>query len=338
MIDKNQALEKFASIIKEQGTISAVVYDTLKTEKPSRRVLYRLFGKWGDALEEAKKYLAEMGDEIPVVEKEETGPKTSDAEEQVKKLQRQVQELTRHIQSPKLCLDGTHHKFGYVSDTHLGSLYSDKALLNYAYDVFELENIKTVFHSGDIAEGQKMFKGQEYEIEAIGSDAQVNLITEVYPKRNGITTYFIVGNHDRSFWKDGGNDIGVKISDKRSDLVCLGHQEADITIGDDDCTATIRLCHPDGGTAYAISYNAQKYIEALPSGTKPDVMCLGHYHKAEVLFYRGVCVIQGGTTQMQTPFMRGRKLSAAMGFWIFEISIAPNRVVSLTTTFYPVRT
>jgi len=121
-------------------------------------------------------------------------------------------------------------------------------------------------------------------------------------------------------------------------MICIGHQEADITIGKDDCKATIRLFHPDGGTAYAISYHSQRYVAELPSGTKPDVLLLGHYHKAEMLFYRGVCVIQGGTTQAQTPFMRGKKISAAMGFWIVEVVIAPERVVSVTSRFYPVRT
>jgi predicted phosphodiesterase len=336
-VDQKTTIEKFAKIIREQGVISATVYDALKTEKPSRRSLYRLFGKWSEVIEKAKNYLAEMGDET-YKENEVDSYKLLDAEEQVRKLQRQVQELTRHIQTPMLCLDGTHHKFGYVSDSHIGSLYSDKALLNYAYDVFESEKIKTVFHSGDIIDGQKMFKGHEYELEVIGADAQVDLACQVYPQRKGITTYFIVGNHDRSFWKDGGNDIGAKISDKRKDLVCLGHQEADITIGSGDSTATVRLCHPDGGTAYAISYNVQKYVSELSPGTKPDLLLVGHYHKAEVLFYRGVCIIQGGCTQHQTPFMRGRKISASMGFWTIEVVVAPERVVSVTTRFYPVRT
>ena len=338
MIDKNQALEKFASIIKEQGTISAVVYDTLKTEKPSRRVLYRLFGKWGDALEEAKKYLAEMGDEIPIREKEETGPKTSDAEEQVRKLQRQVQELTRHIQTPSLCLEGTHHKFGIVSDNHFGSLYADYALLNFAYDTFEKEKINTVLNSGDICDGIRMFPGHDFELAESGADNQVNVVRERYPKKDRITTYFIRGNHDYSFYKHGGLDIGKMISNERPDLIHLGHQEADIKIGKGDALATIRLFHPDGGTSYAISYNIQKYIESIAPGQKPDICVVGHYHKAEMLITRGVCAIQSGCTQSQSPFMRGRKIAAAMGFWIIEVTVAPERIVSVTGTFYPVRT
>ena len=337
MIDKNQALEKFASIIKEQGTISAVVYDTLKTEKPSRRVLYRLFGKWGDALEEAKKYLAEMGDEIPVVEKEETGPKTSDAEEQVKKLQQQVFELTRHIQTPRLCLEGTRHKFGVVSDCHFGSLYADYALLNFAYDTFEAEKIDTVFNIGDLTDGINMFKGHPFELSHQGSDAQSDLVCERYPKKDGITTYYITGNHDRSFWKVSGVDVSRNISEHRKDMIHLGYQEADIILGCDDKKATIRLFHPEDGTSYAISYQTQRYISELASGTKPDLLLIGHYHKAEFLPYRGVLAFQAGTTQSQTPHMRGKKIAAIMGFWILDILVAPNRVVRVNQTFYPIR-
>jgi predicted phosphodiesterase len=339
MADKRETLEQFAKIIKEQGMISAVVYDTLRTEKPSRRTLYNLFGKWRDALTEAVNYLADNGEEIKVnAEQIVVDNSVAEAEKQVRKLQQQVQELTRHIQTPKLRLGGATHKFGYVTDTHLGSLYADKALLDYAYDVFEKEGAQTVYHSGDLVDGQKMFRGQEYELEVVGSDAQVALVCDVYPKKPGITTYFITGNHDRSFWKDGGNDIGYKIAKERKDMVYLGHQESDIGIGSGDAQATIRLFHPDGGSAYAISYISQRYIAELPSGTKPDLCLLGHFHKAEKLFYRGVCVIQGGTLQNQTPYMRGKKISAAMGFWLVEVTVAPERVIKVTSTFYPVRT
>ena len=334
---KDEVLEQFASIIKQHGFISATEYDDLQVNKLSRKVIYRRLGKWIDALNEVTKYLAKSegvnGEHIEILE-----PKLTEAEEQVKKLQQQVQELTRHIQTPKLCLEGTHLRFGYVSDSHLGSVYADKALLNFAYDEFEREKLTTVFNSGDVADGIKMYKGHEYELEVQGSDSQVNLIVDKYPRRDRITTYWIRGNHDYSFYKHGGTDISRSVSTLRPDMVCIGHQEADITIGKPGSQATIRLGHPDGGTAYAISYQIQRYIAELPSGTKPDVLLVGHYHKAEMLFYRGVCAIQGGTTQSQTPFMRGRKLSAAMGFWIVEVVVAPERVVSVTARFYPVRT
>jgi len=200
------------------------------------------------------------------------------------------------------------------------------------------EKINTVLNSGDICDGIRMFPGHDFELAESGADNQVNVVRERYPKKDRITTYFIRGNHDYSFYKHGGLDIGKMISNERPDLIHLGHQEADIKIGKGDALATIRLFHPDGGTSYAISYNIQKYIESIAPGQKPDICVVGHYHKAEMLITRGVCAIQSGCTQSQSPFMRGRKIAAAMGFWIIEVTVAPERIVSVTGTFYPVRT
>jgi predicted MPP superfamily phosphohydrolase len=261
MADKRETLEQFAKIIKEQGMISAVVYDTLRTEKPSRRTLYNLFGKWRDALTEAVNYLADNGEEVKVnAEQTVVDNSVVEAEKQVRKLQQQVQELTRHIQTPKLCLEGTTHKFGVVSDNHMGSLYCDYALLNYAYDVFEKEGIEIVLNAGDLVDGINMFKGHSFELGYQGADKQAELVKERYPKKDGMITYFICGNHDYSFYKHGGLDIGKLISKERADLINIGHQEADIKVGKGDSTATIRLSHPSGGTAYAICYDKDTEI------------------------------------------------------------------------------
>lgn len=328
---KDELLEVFSRIIETHGVITSGYYDKLQVTRPSRWSLYQHFGNWDNAIKAAIKHLEHKGVEI-------TTGESVESDEKVIKLTKQVEELTRHLQLPKLCLEGKSHKFGYVTDTHLGSLYADMALLNFSYDVFASEGVSTVFHSGDIVDGIKMYRGHEYELSAFGADGQVDNVVNEYPRRKGITTYFITGNHDRSFWKMSGIEIGSKISAKRPDMVHLGYQEADIVVGEDDCKATVRLFHPeDGSMSYAISYKAQRYIAELPSGTKPDILCIGHYHKAEMLFYRGVTAFQGGTLQRQTPFMKGKRISAAIGFWLFEVVVGPERVVSVTAKFYPIR-
>jgi len=213
-------------------------------------------------------------------------------------------------------------RFGVVSDTHIGSLYENAELMNTAYDVFKKEKISKVYHCGDITDGEKMYRGQEYELYAHGADRQIDAVVERYPYRAGITTYFILGNHDLSFWKQSGNNIGEKIANKRDDLVYVGDEEVDILVGDKKRTALIRLLHPHKGTAYAISYQIQKYIESLTGGQKPQVLLVGHYHKTEFLpSYRNVLAMQVGCCQKQTPFMRGRNLAAHTGFWIVEFQI-----------------
>ena len=78
------------------------------------------------------------------------------------------------------------------------------------------------------------------------------------------------------------------------------------------------MLHPDGGSSYAISYKSQKIVESLEGGVKPEVLHIGHFHKAEYLFYRNIHVFQNGCLQSQSKFMKGKHLSAHRGFWIIE--------------------
>ena len=139
-------------------------------------------------------------------------------------------------------------RFGVVSDTHIGSLYDRFDLLKTTYRVFQKQGIQNVYHCGDFCDGEKMFKGHEREIYAQGSDAQVRLVVNQYPEIKGITTYFILGSHDLSFYKASGTDIGISIMGKRHDLIYLGQEEADIWIGGKN-RALMRLSHPGKGSA-----------------------------------------------------------------------------------------
>lgn len=333
--DDQVLLQQFAEVVKKHNVTDSGEYDTLKVEKPTRSTLRKRFGSWKASLEAANLHISGAAVSFaPHCEAVEPEP---EEHPEVRVLRQQVEELTRHIQTPNLYLDGVVQTFGIVSDTHFGSIFADHALLEFAYDVFESAGAKTVLHSGDMLDGERMYRGHEYEVSCAGADAQVSLCVENYPKRGGITTYFIDGNHDRSFWKRSGINTGEKIAQRREDMVYLGYMESDIVIGEGDCKATIRLFHGEDGSAYAISYKPQRYVSELPSGTKPDILIMGHYHKAEQLFYRGVTTFQAGTTQKQTPFMRGRRLAAAIGFWLIKVTVGPHRIVKIRSEFYPVR-
>jgi UDP-2,3-diacylglucosamine pyrophosphatase LpxH len=341
----HELIQRFAEVIQEHPVKDSTAYDALKVEKPPRTTLRERFGSWKVVLNKANQYINSGGAEDDAnYTSTEAGVSAAPSEQEpgehpeVRLLRQQVADLTRHIQTPQLYLDGVVQTFGIVSDTHFGSVYSDHALLEFAYDVFEAAGAKTVLHSGDLLDGEKMYKGHEYEVSCAGADAQIDLCIDGYPKRDGVTTYFIDGNHDRSFWKRSGVNTGSKIAARREDMVYLGYMESDIVIGEGDCKATVRLFHgEDGSGSYAISYRPQRYVSELPSGTKPDILIMGHYHKAEQLFYRGVTTFQAGTTQRQTPFMRGRRLAAAIGFWLIKVTVGPHRIVKVRSEFYPVR-
>lgn len=236
--------------------------------------------------------------------------------------QAQILELLKKNVIPIHQYHGDIVRFGVVSDTHIGSLYENFDVLHLAYKIFREEGITTVYHPGDICEGEKMHRGQEYEIYAHGADNQIKACCERYPEFKGITTNFIEGSHDLSFYKNSGMDIGPRIMEKRPDLVCLGKEEADVFIRTQHGEIVLRLVHPGRGSAYALSYHVQKYIESLSGGQKPNVLLIGHYHKAEYLpCYRNVFSLQCGTIQSQTPFMKRLNLAAHVGFWIVEFRV-----------------
>jgi predicted phosphodiesterase len=220
----------------------------------------------------------------------------------------------------------------------MGSLYEHQDVLNLAYKVFHKEGIDTVYHTGDMCDGEKMRRGHEYDIYVHGADAQVKNCVEKYPRFKGIRTFFILGGHDISFWVHSGVDIGEKIAEKRKDLICLGRDEQDVALSWRGRQARVRLLHPWWGSAYALSYQIQKYIDSLSGGQKPNIVLCGHTHKAEYLpCYRNVFTLQTGCIQGQTPFMRGKNLASHVGFWIVEFRIDPEGGVSrLKAEFFPV--
>jgi len=180
--------------------------------------------------------------------KKEMLDELANANEKLAMLTRQIETLTKGKEISLQHFDGDFVRFGVVSDTHIGSLYHDAQALDFAYRFFEREGIGVVLHSGDLVEGEKMFRGQEYEISDYGLDAQVSRVVNDYP--DNLYTRFITGNHDLSYWKRAGVDIGQIIASKRNDMEYMGADEADITFRNKKgFKVVVRLSHPGGGTA-----------------------------------------------------------------------------------------
>jgi predicted phosphodiesterase len=209
-------------------------------------------------------------------------------------------------------------RFGVVSDTHLGSKWQQLTHLNTLYDIYEREGIRLVFNAGDLTEGVGMRRGHEFEVFTHGADEQVAYVIEHYPKRDGLVTQFITGNHDHSAIKQSGHDIGAPIERARPDMIYLGRSSCKVNITPN---CIVEINHPLDGASYAISYALQKMIDAMPGGGKPNIYLGGHHHKAMYLFYRNIHAFECGTTQAQTPWMRGKRLPAHMGGWIIEVHV-----------------
>jgi predicted phosphodiesterase/ribosomal protein S25 len=215
------------------------------------------------------------------------------------------------------------HKFGAIGDNHLGSKYERLDVLNALYDIYEKEGITVVYNTGNWIDGEARFN--VHDLHTHGLDGQIDYMIKKYPQRKGITTFFVSGDdHEGWYTQREGMDVGryLQIQAERAgrkDLQFLGHMEADIVLKAKNGKTTVRVQHPGGGSAYAISYTAQKIVESYTGGEKPDVLLIGHYHKAEYSYIRGVHVVQTGCTQDQTPFMRKKRLAAHLGGWIIEI-------------------
>lgn len=230
--------------------------------------------------------------------------------------------------------DGTRTlRFALMGDTQFGSKYAQITHLHNFYDLCEREGIKTVYHTGDITDGLKMRPGHEYELYEISADGQCDDVVKNYPRRKGITTHFITGNHDASLYKHVGFDIGKAIAKEREDMIYLGRDCAVVNITP-ECTLELR--HPWDGTAYAVSYKLQKMIEAMEADSKPNILAVGHYHKELTMFYRNIHAVLSACFQSQTPFTRGKGISVAMGGFIMTVEVDKNGYIQrFTPSFIP---
>lgn len=224
-------------------------------------------------------------------------------------------------------------RFGLMGDTQINSKYTQLTHLHRLYDIYAEEGIDTVYHTGDIDEGEQMRKGHQYECYNQGVDDHVDEIVANYPLHDGITTRFVTGNHDASMLKLSGVNIGTMIANRRPDMQYLGQDSAVIQLTD-NCTLELR--HPGDGTAYALSYKLQKMIEAMSGGEKPNILAVGHYHKQEQLFYRNVHAFQTACFQAQTPWMRGKQISAVLGGWLLELRLnCDGGIERIKSEFFP---
>lgn len=209
-------------------------------------------------------------------------------------------------------------RFGLIGDTQINSKYAQLTYLHDFYNICSAQGIDTVYHTGDIDDGDQMRIGHQYELYKVGADDHVDEIVSVYPMRTGITTKFITGNHDASIYKRCGCDIGKAIAARRPDMEYLGRDCAVVKLTP-NCTLELR--HPWDGTSTAISQRIQKMIDTMDSDAKPDILAVGHYHKMEQLLYRGVFAFQTGCFQSATPFTVGKGISVTMGGWIVEVEV-----------------
>ena len=223
------------------------------------------------------------------------------------------------------------HKIGVFTDTHIGSKYTNSQYIIDALKKFEEEGCEMILHAGDVVEGVSSRPGHAFECSHYGFDAQYKESIRLFSQTN-LDMYFVEGNHSAWAKNAVGADMGVYLDQALPNLHYLGHDMATMKIG----SVSVMMWHGiDGNASYASSYRVQKIIESMQGGTKPNILICGHTHKSLYLFERNIHAISAGCMQFQTPFMRGKKLSAHTGYWIIEFEERSGEVLSFTQTFYP---
>lgn len=222
-------------------------------------------------------------------------------------------------------------KFLSLSDIHYASKWDNPHLVDYAYELAEKENVDFVVNSGDIFEGDfhNARPNHIYEVKAHGME-QLDYVVDKYPKSH-IPTYYITGNHEATFIKTCGADMGKMLEQRRSDLTYLGHDLGDIKLD----KTFIRLRHGSGGNAYAKGYKLQKYCETLPTNDIPNIILQGHFHYSAYFKNRDIHCFNVPSLQGYTPYAKSLGLPQEMGFWLITCdSDSKGNIVSIIPELY----
>lgn len=226
--------------------------------------------------------------------------------------------------------DGQNVRFGFMTDTHIGSIYSRDEVFLEAVNTMRVSGCEFICHSGDVTEGMSNRPDQIYQLSEIGYTAQKEKAIQLLSEWDG-PWYMIDGNHDRWFVKSSGAYIVEDIAGSLNNAVYLGQDEGDLIIGD----ATIKLWHGEDSSSYATSYRLQKLIESLSGGQKPNVLLAGHTHKQGYFFDRNIHVVSGGSMQLQSKWMRGKRIAAHVGYHIIDMTITDDGVTRFNIEWLP---
>jgi len=224
--------------------------------------------------------------------------------------------------------------FGVLSDLHIGHKNYRPDVLQDAIKNFDKRGVEFVCIPGDIMEGMSGRDGHIYELSHIGASAQmeyaIDQLSQIEQQK-----YFIIASNSHDGWFNSKGNMGYDVSKDLEknipDMHFLGNDEGDL----DASGMHIRLTHPGDGTAYAISYKAQKYANALSGGQKPNIVLEGHYHKSMYMFYRNMHMFEAGTLEDQTIFMKKKQTPAHVGYWIVEAEGGKHGVDRITPEFHP---
>lgn len=185
----------------------------------------------------------------------------------------QLEAVSQDSRAPHIVHDlseyeGKWVRFGACGDKHLGNMHSRPDVMKLLYDLYASEGITTVYDTGNWIDGEARFNKGELLVH--GMDAQLDYWIENHPQREGITTKYVAGDDHEGWYQQRecleiGKYAMLRAKDAgRNDLEYLGYAESMIELKARNGSRIMMVNHPGGGSAYAISYKGQKYVECVP--------------------------------------------------------------------------
>lgn len=283
------------------------------------------------------KYFIRMASGIGALEQEVISEmdRLNITEDEVEMILKNLRGRDSHSYVPvDLNMDITELRFGVFSDLHLGHKCSRVDVFKYMVDDFRKRDIDIVLNAGDTLEGLSNRNGHQFELvnEGRGISAQKIMMGELFEQfvDYGMTCYSIEAESSHSSWGlrigNQGQDIGPELEMYSKAYRFLGYLAQDFITKDG---VRIRLHHPGGGTAYALSYKTQGYVNSLTSGHKPNVVIEGHYHKQFSFQWRNVHCIGAGCLEDQTPFMGSKNIAAHVGYHTIDFEVNGSTIESI---------
>jgi predicted phosphodiesterase len=233
---------------------------------------------------------------------------------------------------------GQEQLIGVASDWHVSSKHFERDAFCRHIDFLIESGCTDIMAPGDLVSGGYRFL--RYEVARTGIEGQSEECAELLASRWGaaVRWHAIAGNHDESF--DVGIDAARMVQRHMQERGLQnfhyhGARGARLLLGN----TRIELWHPGGSLSYALTYKAQRHIDATAPQDRPHVLLVGHYHQS-ITFRRGGvwCVLCGTFENGDSSFGRMIGGDVALGGWILRYRMGTNgRIAEWSPSFreYP---
>lgn len=209
-------------------------------------------------------------------------------------------------------------KIGLFGDTHLCSKYTCVDSIHEYYDDCDEAGIKKMFHSGDLTDGYLVYRGQLEELLVWGEPNQREYVVKNYPRKKGMKTRIIAGNHDLEGFRKGGSNIVENICNKRPDMEYDGMYFNRYIVNE---KIKFDILHDTSRRAYALSYPGQRRQRDTPPSQRPHISGAGHRHIMFYAYYNDEHMFETGCFMKSNPYLLGRGIQSTIAAWILELKI-----------------